>query len=75
MPVNWRSGSSISTESTTVVTKDGPKHNGNLLCMLHPIQLALDQFHEQQQEWMDRAIECQQVAKALTLRGDKERLA
>ena len=38
----------ISTESTTVTTKAGLKRNGNLLYTIRPIQLALDQFYEQQ---------------------------
>ena len=61
----------ISTESTTVTTRDGLKRNGNLLYTIHPIQLALDQFYEQQLVQMDVAAEHQRVAKALALRSDK----
>jgi len=38
----------ISTESTTVVTKDGLKRNGNLRSTIRPIQLAVDHYHKQQ---------------------------
>ena len=61
----------ISTESTTVTTRDGMKRNGNLLYTIRPIQLALDQFYEQQLSQMDVAAEHQRVAKALALRRDK----
>ena len=61
----------ISTESTTVTTRDGMKRNGNLLYTIRPIQLALDQFYEQQLAQMDVAAERQRVAKALALRGNK----
>ena len=58
----------ISTESTTVTTRDGLKRNGNLLYTIRPIQLALDQFYEQQLTQMDMAAERQRVAQALALR-------
>ena len=61
----------ISIESTTVTTRDGLKRNGNLLYTIRPIQLALDQFYEQQLAQMDVAAERQRVAKALALRRDK----
>ena len=61
----------ISTESTTVTTRDGMKRNGNLLYTIRPIQLALDQFYEQQLAQMDVAAERQRVAKALAFRSDK----
>ena len=61
----------ISTESTTVTTRDGLKRNGNLLYTICPLQLALDQFYEQQLAQMDVAAECQRVAKALALCSDK----
>ena len=60
----------ISTESTTVTTRDGLKRNGNLLYTIRPIQLALDQFYEQQLTQMDMAAERQRVATALALRSD-----
>lgn len=61
----------ISTESTTVTTRDGLKRNGNLLYTIRPIQLVLDRFYEQQLAQMDVAAERQRVAMALSLRSDK----
>ena len=61
----------ISTESITVTTKAGLKRNGNLFYTILPIQLALDQFYEQQLAQMDTAAERQRVAQALSLRSDK----
>ena len=46
------------------------KRNGNLLYTILPIQLALDQFYEQQLAQVDVAAERQRVAKALALRSD-----
>ena len=60
----------ISTESTTVTTRDGLKRNGNLLYTIRPIQLALDQFYDQQMAQMDVAAERQRVTKTLALRSD-----
>ena len=60
----------ISTERTTVTTRDGLKRNGNLLYTIRPIQLALDQFYDQQLAQMDVATERQRVTKALTHRSD-----
>ena len=60
----------ISTESTSVTTRDGLKRNGNLLYTIRPIQLALNQFYEQQMAQMDVAAERQRVAQALALRSD-----
>ena len=61
----------ISTESTTVTTKAGLKRNGNLLYTIRPIQLALDQFYEQQLAQMDTAAERHRAATALALRSEK----
>ena len=60
----------ISTESTTVTIKDGLTRNSNLLYPIRPIQLALDQFYEQQLAQIDTAAECQRVATALAFRND-----
>ena len=38
----------ITTEPTSITTKDGQKRNGNLLFTIHPIQEAVEQFHQQQ---------------------------
>ena len=61
----------ISTENTSVTTKAGLKRNGNLLYTIRPIQLALDQFYEQQLAQMDAVAERQRVAQVLALRSDK----
>ena len=61
----------ISTESTTVTTKAGLKRNGNLLYTIRPIQLALDQFYDQQLAQMSVAAERQRVAEALALHGNE----
>ena len=61
----------ISTESTSVTTRDGLKRNGNLLYTIRPIQLALDQFYEQQLAQMDTAAERHRAATALALRSEK----
>ena len=60
----------ISTESTTITTRSGRKRNGNLLYTIRPIQLALNQFYEQQLAQMDTAAERQRVAKSLALRSN-----
>lgn len=38
----------ISTENTTVTTKDGRKRNGNLLYTIRPIREAMEQYEQQQ---------------------------
>ena len=60
----------ISTEDTTVSTKTGLKRNGNLLYTIRPIQLAINQFYEQQLAQMDVAAERQLVAQVLALRSN-----
>ena len=60
----------ISTESTTVTTKAGLKRNGNLLYTIRPIQLALDQFYEQQLAQTDATTERQQVLYAFALHSN-----
>lgn len=42
----------IRTESTSVMTKDGLKRNGNLLYTILPFQSILDEFYRQQIERM-----------------------
>ena len=60
----------INTENTSAITKGGFKCNGNLMYTIRPIQLALNQFYEQQLAQMDTTAERQRVAKALALRSD-----
>ncbi len=40
----------ITTEPTSIFTKDGRKRNGSLLYTIRPIQEAINYFHEQQLE-------------------------
>ena len=40
----------ISTEPTSITTKDGQKWNGNLLFTIRPIQEAVEQFYQRQLE-------------------------
>ena len=40
----------ITTEPTSVTTKNGQKRNGNLLFTIRPIQEAVEQFYQQQME-------------------------
>ena len=47
----------ITTEPTSVITKNGQKRNGNLLFTIRPIQEAVEQFYQQQMGkylWMYR---------------------
>lgn len=60
----------IGTDDTTVFTKTGFKHNGNLLYTTRLIQPALDQFYEQQLAQMDVAVDRQLVAQVLALRSN-----
>ena len=55
----------ISTESSTVTTRDGMKRNGNLLYTIRPIQVALDQFYEQQLAQMRVAAERNSLCAAV----------
>ena len=60
----------IGTDDTTVFTKTGLKRNGNLLYTIRPIQLALDQFYEQQLARMDMVADRHRVATTLALRNN-----
>ena len=55
----------ISTESSTVTTRDGMKRNGNLLYTIRPIQVALDQFYEQKLAQMRVAAERDSLCAAV----------
>lgn len=46
----------ITTEPTSVFTKDNKKLNGNLLYTILPIEQAKDYFYKQQLENLDRTI-------------------
>lgn len=60
----------ISTEDTSVFTRNGLKRNGSLLYTIQPIQLALDQHHEQQLRQLELDVERQRVAKKLALSSE-----
>lgn len=55
----------IRTERTNVVTKEGRKRNGRLLYHILPIQMAIDQFHEQQLYEADLALERQRIQQRM----------
>ena len=38
----------VTTENTTIITKDGKPHNGSLLYAIRPIQEAVELYHQRQ---------------------------
>lgn len=62
----------ISTEHTSVITKDGIKRNGTLKYHINPIRFALDIFNEKQRAKVDAAAEKKRIAALL---GDKASVA
>ena len=50
----------ISTESTTVISKDGKPRNGSLRYTIRPIQEAMDLYYERQMTKLKQtaALEC-----------------
>ena len=62
----------ITTESTSIITKDGQKRNGNLLFTIRPIQEAVEQFYQQQMEKISLDV---QRKKASGTKARQERLA
>ena len=44
----------ITTEHTTVITKDGRKQNGTLLYTILPIQEAVDEYHRRQMVQLEK---------------------
>lgn len=55
----------VTTENTSIITKDGRKRNGSLLYTLRPIQEAVDKFHERQMAELDTSVERQQAQARL----------
>ena len=51
----------VTVESTSVMTKDGLKWNGNLLYKLLPIQGAVEYYYAQQLTRLDAALERKRV--------------
>ena len=56
----------IRTESTTVVTRDGRKRNGNLLYTIRPIREAVDHYHERQLHQLELDTERQKAQARLS---------
>lgn len=50
----------ITTEQTTIITKDGRRRNGSLLYTIPPIQGAVDYFYERQMERLEETVEKQE---------------
>lgn len=53
----------ITTERTTIHTKDGRTHNGSLLYTIRPIQQAVDCFHERQMKQLEMEAARRQTAE------------
>ncbi len=56
----------ISTENTTIITKEGLKRNGNLLYTIRPIRDAVDRYHEQQLHRLELDVERQRAQAQLS---------
>ena len=54
----------ITTEPTSVTSKDGQKRNGNLLFIIRPIQEAVEQFYQQQLEKVSLNIQREKTSDA-----------
>ena len=55
----------IITEPTTVITKEGQKHNGTLLYTIRPIQEAVNHYYERQLARCQEELNRQKVLKKL----------
>ena len=55
----------ISTESTTVTTRQGEKRNGTLLYTIRPIEEALHHFYKRQMEEVEDALARQKIQRKL----------
>ncbi len=55
----------ISTENTTVTNKDGQKQNGSLRYTIHPIQEAVELYHQRQLKAIEEEAERARVKKCL----------
>ena len=62
----------ITTEPTSIITKDGQKRNGNLYFIIRPIQEAVEQFYQQQMEKVSSDV---QRKKASGTKARRERPA
>lgn len=55
----------ITTERTSIITRDGRKQNGSLLYTILPIQCSIQQFYEQKLAKLDRECEQERLRKQL----------
>lgn len=55
----------IVTESTSVTTRDGRKHNGTLRYTILPIQNAVDLYNQRQLRHLEETTERMRVGKKL----------
>ncbi len=55
----------ITTETTTVITKKGQKHNGTLLYTIRPIQEAVNHYYERQLAHCHAELNRQKALKKL----------
>ncbi len=62
----------ITTEPTSVITKDGRKRNGSLLYTILPIQGAIDAYYDLQFRNADEEAERQRVTALLNASNGEE---
>lgn len=62
----------ISTEPTTIRTRDGRRKNGSLRYTIRPIQEAVDYYHERQMVKLEAAAEAQHLREQVE-QYDKKR--
>lgn len=53
----------ITTERTSIITRDGRKQNGSLLYTILPIQCSIQQFYEQKLAKLDKECEQERLRK------------
>ena len=56
----------ITAETTSIITQEGEKHNGNLRYTIRPIAEALEQYYEQQLIRLHEETRRQAALKKLT---------
>ena len=57
----------ISIENTSVITKSGQKRNGTLRYTIHPIQNAVDLYHQRQLQKLDMEVARSRLATQITV--------
>ncbi len=55
----------IVTESTSIITRDGRKHNGTLCYTILPIQNAVDLYNQRQFRQLEETVERMHIRKKL----------